>query len=94
LPRSSIIGRCAKLAASDRARAPLTQAIAHVERAHLNLVREIKRHRKDWEDRLEVYQTIQYDVSHIQKSILRVLNGAEPLKLDKPTFAPLAVLHK
>lgn len=70
---------------------PLEEAITHTERAHRNLVKEIKQHIGDWKERHEVYQTIHYDVSHIQKNIALVLDGAKPLKLEKPRFEPLAL---
>jgi hypothetical protein len=70
---------------------PLEEAISHTERAHKNLVKEMKQHVNDWKDRHELYQTIHYDVSHIQKNIDRVLGGDEPLKLERPKFEPLAL---
>lgn len=70
---------------------PLEEAISHTERAHRNLVKEIKQHMGDWRDRHELYQTIYYDVSHVQKNIERVLGGEVPLKLEKPKFEPLAL---
>lgn len=70
---------------------PLEEAISHTERAHKNLIREMKQHVNDWKDRHELYQTIHYDVSHVQKNINRVLGGDEPLKLEKPKFEPLAL---
>lgn len=70
---------------------PLEEAISHTERAYKNLVREIKQHMGDWKERHEVYQTIHYDVSHVQKNISRVLGGDDPLKLEKPKFEPLTL---
>ena len=70
---------------------PLEEAISHTERAYKNLMREIKQHMGDWKERHEVYQTIHYDVSHVQKNIARVLGGDDPLKLEKPKFEPLAL---
>lgn len=76
---------------SPTCKTALEEAITHTERAHRNLVKEIKQHIGDWKERHEVYQTIHYDVSHIQKNIVLVLNGADPLKLEKPKFEPLAL---
>jgi hypothetical protein len=73
---------------------PLEEAISESERAHKNLVREIKQHVGDWKERHEIYQTIHYDVSHIQENVGRVLNGKEPIKLEKPRFEPLALVNK
>jgi hypothetical protein len=70
---------------------PLEEAITHAERADRNLLREMKQHANDWRERHEIYQTIHYDVSHVQKNIGRVLSGNEPLKLDKPKLQPLAL---
>ena len=42
--------------------------------------------------RHEIYQTIHYDVSHVQRNIALVLNGEEPLKLEKLKFEPLMLL--
>ena len=52
-------------------------------------MREMRQHRKDWETRYEIYQTIHYDMSHIKRNLDRVLNGDSPEKLQKPQFAPL-----
>jgi hypothetical protein len=70
---------------------PLEEAISHTERAMKNLVKEMNQHRRDWEERHDVYQTIRYDVSHVKNNIARILSGDDPLKLDKPKFAPLAL---
>ncbi len=70
---------------------PLEEAISHTERAHKNLIREMKQHVNDWKDRHELYQTIHYDVSHVQQNINRVVGGEEPLQLEKPKFDPLAL---
>lgn len=73
---------------------PLEEAISHTERAHRNLVKEAKQHIGVWKERHELYQTIHYDISHVQKNIERVLSGDEPLKLEKPKFEPLALPTK
>jgi uncharacterized protein YbaR (Trm112 family)/uncharacterized Zn finger protein (UPF0148 family) len=73
---------------------PLEEAISHTEHAHKNLVREVKQHVGDWKERHEIYQTIHYDISHVQRNIERVLSGDEPLKLEKPKFEPLALPMK
>ncbi|HVC09068.1 MAG TPA: hypothetical protein VNH15_03915 [Elusimicrobiota bacterium] len=73
---------------------PLEEAISHTERAHKNLVREVKQHLHDWKERHELYLTIHYDVSHVQKNLNLVLGGKEPLKLEKPRFEPLALPFK
>lgn len=73
---------------------PLEEAISHTKRAHKNLVKEIKQHLGDWKERHEIYQTIHYDVSHVQKNIERVLGDDEPLKLEKPKLEPLALPWK
>ena len=70
---------------------PLEEAISHTKRAHKNLLREIKQHFDNWKERHELYQTIHYDVTHVQKNIDRVLGGDEPLNLEKPKFEPLAL---
>ncbi len=72
-------------------RTPLEEAISHTERAHKNLRREVKQHLNDWKERHGLYQTIHYDVSHVQKNIDLVLGGDEPLKLEKPKFEPFAL---
>ena len=70
---------------------PLEEAISQAGRAHDNLVREMKQHANDWKARHQIYQTINCDITHIQKNIARVLANEEPLKLEKPTFEPLAL---
>lgn len=70
---------------------PLEEAISHTERAHKNLVKEMEQHGRDWTERHKLYQTIHYDVSHVQKNIARVLGGDDPLRLEKPKFEPLAL---
>ncbi|HUB86243.1 MAG TPA: hypothetical protein VMB22_00010 [Verrucomicrobiae bacterium] len=70
---------------------PLEEAISQAERAHKNLIKEVKQHIGDWKERHEIYQTIHYDISHIQENVGRVLSGKEPIKLEKPRFEPLAL---
>jgi len=70
---------------------PLEEAISHTERAHKNLVKEIRQHLGDWRGRHELYQTIHYDVSHVRKNIARVIDGSKPISLEKPKFEPLAI---
>jgi hypothetical protein len=76
---------------SPACKTPLEEAISQTERAHQNLVKEIQQHIGGWRERHEVYETIRYDVSHIQQNVDRVLNGKEPIKLEKPRFEPLAL---
>jgi hypothetical protein len=70
---------------------PVEEAICSAERARNNLVREIRQHVGDWQERHELYQTIHFDVSHVQRNIGRVLDGEEPLKLEKLKLEPLAL---
>jgi hypothetical protein len=79
---------------SPTCKTPLEEAISHTERAHKNLQREVKQHLHDWKDRHELYMTIHYDITHVQKNIDRVLSGSEPLKLEKLKLEPLALPHK
>lgn len=79
---------------SSTCKTPLEDAISHTQRAHKNLVEEIKRHIGDWKERDEIYQTIQYDVSHIKNNIARVLDGGEPNKLEKTKFNTVLALPK
>jgi hypothetical protein len=70
---------------------PLEEAISQTKRAYRNLGKEIKQHIGDWKERKEIYLTIGADISHIQKNIALVLNGEEPLKLEKQRFETLAL---
>ena len=79
---------------SPGCKTPLEEAISHTKRAHKNLLREIKQHFDNWKERHELYQTIHYDVSHVQANIDRVLGGDEPFNLEKPKFEPLALPRK
>lgn len=72
-------------------RTPLEEAIAQTMRAHRGLLKEIKQHVGDWKTRHQIYQTISYDISHIQTNIERVLQGKQPLLLEKPVLIPLAL---
>jgi hypothetical protein len=76
---------------SPLCKTPVEEAISHTERAHRNLVKEVKQHFGDWRERHELYQTIHYDISHVKKNIDHVLSGGEPLKLEKPKLEPLAL---
>ena len=76
---------------SPTCKTPLEQAISHAEQAHKHLVKEVKRHFLDWKKRHELYQSIHYDVSHVRTNIARVLEGEDPLKLEKPKHEPLAL---
>ena len=79
---------------SPTCRTPLEEAIAQTDRAQKNLIREIRQHLGDWKERHDIYQTIHYDVSHIQRNVELVLEGAEPIKLEKPKLTPLALPAK
>lgn len=70
---------------------PLEEAISQAERARKNLRKEMEQHKRDWLERNEIYQTIHRDVSHIQENVGRVLNGREPIRLEKPKLEPLAL---
>ncbi len=72
-------------------RTPLEEAIAQTVRAHKALLKEIRQHVGDWRLRHQIYQTISYDVSHIQTNIERVLQGKQPILLEKPALVPLAL---
>ena len=72
-------------------RTPLEEAIAQTMRAHRALLKEIKQHVGDWKTRHQIYQTISYDISHIQTNIERVLEFKQPLLLQKPELIPLAL---
>jgi hypothetical protein len=76
---------------SPTCKTPIEEAILYAERAHRNLQREMRQHVADWKERHELYQTIHYDLSHVQTNIARVLDGEEPVKLAKPTWEPLAL---
>lgn len=73
---------------------PLEEAILHSERARKNLLKEVEQHFRGWNERYGLYQTIHYDVTHVQKNIGRVLGGQEPLKLERPKLHPLALPPK
>lgn len=70
---------------------PIEEAITHTKRAHQNLVKEIRQHIGDWRERHEIYSTIHYDVSHIETNVGRVVDGQEPLRLEKLKIEPLAL---
>jgi hypothetical protein len=72
-------------------RTPLAEAISHTERAHKNLLKEIRQHVRDWKAQHDLYQTIHYDVSHVQKNLARVIDGQKPRDLEKPRIEPLAI---
>lgn len=70
---------------------PLEEAISHTERAKKSLFKEMEQHKKTWEERFELYQTIQYDITHVKNNIGRVLGGEDPVRLEKPKLEPLAL---
>ena len=89
--KAAVAKRLMDFVMSPVCKTPLEEAISHTKRAHRNLLKEIKQHFDNWKERHELYQTIHYDVSHVQKNIDRVLGGGEPLSLEKPMFEPLAL---
>lgn len=70
---------------------PLEQSIQATEKAHNNLIKEIKVHFGDWKDRSALYQTINHDISHVRTNIDRVLDGNIPLPLVKPKLELLSL---
>jgi hypothetical protein len=91
LEKAAAATRLMNFITSPACKTPLEQAILKAERAHEHLVKEMKQHANDWRARHEIYETIRCDVTHIQRNIARVLANQEPLKLEKPTFEPLAL---
>ncbi len=83
--------RLMEFVTSPVCKTPLEEAISQAERAHENLVREMKQHANDWKVRHLIYQTINCDITHIQRNLTRVLANEEPLKLEKPAFEPLSL---
>jgi hypothetical protein len=90
----------AKLAAAKRLmdyvtspvfRTPLEEAISRTDRAQKSLLKEMRQHANDWRERHDNYQTIHYDISHVQTNIGRVVDGDDPLRLATPQFEPLAL---
>ena len=63
---------------------PLEQAIQRTEKAAKLLKKEVREHFGVWQERYELYQTIRWDISHIQSNVSRVLQGGKPLSLEKP----------
>jgi hypothetical protein len=79
---------------SPTCKTPLEEAISQSERARKNLKKEMEQHKRDWLERNEIYQTIHNDISHVQENVRRVLDGKEPIKLEKPRFEPLMLENK
>ena len=75
-------------------RVPLEQAIQRTEKAGKLLKKEVREHFSVWQERYELYQTIRWDISHVQTNIQRVLQGEKPLSLEKPKVErlPLPVI--
>jgi hypothetical protein len=94
LAKAAAATRLMNFITSPACKTPLEQAILKAERAHQNLVKEMKQHANDWRARHEIYETIRCDVTHVQRNIARVLANQEPLKLEKPVFDPLALPMK
>jgi len=90
LARVAAAKRLMDFVTSPACKTPLQEAISQSERAQENLVREMRQHANDWKARHQIYQTINCDITHIQKNIARVLANEEPLKLEKPAFEPLS----
>lgn len=89
--REAAAKRLMNYVTSPTCRTPLEEAITQTVRAHKNLLKEIRQHALDWKTRHQIYQTISYDVSHIQTNIDRVLQGKQPLLLEKPVLVKLAL---
>ncbi len=64
-------------------RIPLEQTIQRTEKAAGLLKKEVKDHFRTWQERYELYQSIRWDVSHIQDNVTRVLQGEKVLPLVK-----------
>ena len=70
-------------------RVPLEEAMAKTRRAQEVLVKEIRDHFGVWQERSQLYQTIAWDVNHINNNVGRVLEGMKPLPLVKSKPEPL-----
>lgn len=89
--RDAAAKRLMNYVTSPVCRTPLEEAIAQTMRAHKSLLKEIRQHVGDWRLRHQIYETISYDITHIQTNIERVLQGKQALLLDKPALIPLAL---
>ena len=63
---------------------PLEQAIQKTGKVSKLLKKEVREHFSIWQERYELYQTIHWDISHIQVNLNRVLQGEKPRSLEKP----------
>jgi hypothetical protein len=87
--RQAVAKRLMDYVESPTCKIPLEQAISNTKQSLKILWKEIEQHKRDWKARYEIYQTVGYDISHVQHNIDRVMRGEEPLKLEKPKFQPL-----
>ena len=70
---------------------PLEQVIQRTEKAAKLLKKEVREHISVWQERYELYQTIRWDISHVQTNIHRVLQGEKPLSLENPKVDRLPI---
>ncbi len=71
---------------------PMEDMIARARELQKSLQIEVKQHVKNWNERWESYQSIDWDASQIQTNIQLVLQGREPRSLSQPSLTPLQLL--
>lgn len=68
---------------------PLEEAISMGEQARKNLIKEVKKHFEDWNERNRIYETLMIDIKSVSENIPRVIGGFEPRPIQKGKTLPL-----
>ena len=89
--KAIIANQLLKYITSPTHRVPLEDAVQKTGKAQKLLEKEMKEHARLWRDRWEIYQTINWDISHVEQNIHRVLQGQTPKALSRITIEPLAL---
>jgi hypothetical protein len=89
--KAKIANQLLKYITSPTHKVPLEDVVQKTGEAQKLLKKEMKEHAKVWRDRWEIYQTINWDISHVEQNIHRVLQGQTPKALSRVTVEPLAL---
>lgn len=89
--KNRIAAQLLKYITSPTHKVPLEQAIQKTRNVSKLLKKEVRDHFRTWQERYELYQTIHWDISHIQSNLTRVLQGEVPRSLEKPKIERLTL---
>ncbi len=87
--RARIADRLAQFLKAREFKGPIQDVIERTNQLSHLMFEESKRHKSDWENRLEHYTQMHWDASTVKNKVERILLGQEPLAIERAKPEPL-----